>query len=81
METLATVAYKEFKKTGAFLTPGFAKRSRAANSYAFSPTVRRRRGDRMSPASACMLPHVLKRLLARLGRADHRWAGYDRSLG
>ena len=25
METLATVAYKELKKTGAFLLPGFAK--------------------------------------------------------
>jgi nucleoid DNA-binding protein len=45
METLATVAYKELKKTGAFLLPGFAKRSRAANSCAFSPAVRRRRGN------------------------------------
>ena len=25
METLATIGYKELKKTGAFLVPGFAK--------------------------------------------------------
>ena len=58
LETLASVGYKELKKNGTFLLPGFAKfvviRSRRRRSgRASTRSPRSRRSSRPSPPARC----------------------------